>query len=372
MGPLLPEIGADLDMSYAVSGLLPTIPVLCMGLFALPAARLAARWGTRHAVAGCLALIAVAGTLRAAAPGAGTLLACTIPIGIGMGLCGALLPVAVKERFARRPAMATGIYTLGIQIGAVGSALAVVALAAAGSWRLALAVLGGSAALVTAAWLALDRAETTGPPRAPRVAELRRVARAPAVWGLMGTFALMTVVYYGLISWLPEAYVEQGWSEASAAGLVALVSFAQIPGSLVVAGLGGRARSADRRVLLRAAGAAGAVAVAGSPPSRRRVAVGLPGRARDRDAFALLLTLPLDRSAHATQAGAIAAVMLTGGYTSAASRRGPRRAARRDGLLRAALYGLAGTARSCSARSSCCPRAGRRHYRFFPRAPLPG
>jgi cyanate permease len=84
-----------------------------------------------------------------------------------MGLCGALLPVAVKERFSGRPALATGIYTTGIQIGAGRLALAVVALAAAGSWRLALAVLGGAAALVTAAWLALDRGRTASP-RAPR------------------------------------------------------------------------------------------------------------------------------------------------------------------------------------------------------------
>jgi CP family cyanate transporter-like MFS transporter len=304
MGPLLPQIGADLDMSYAASGLLPTIPVLCMGLAALPAARLAARWGTRRAIAGCLATIAAAGILRAGAPGPGTLLACTVPIGIGMGLCGALLPVAVKERFAGRPALGTGIYTLGIQIGAVGSALGVVALASAGSWRLALAVLGASAALVTAAWLALDRGEGASPPRAPGIAELRAVARAPAVWALIGTFALMTVVYYGLISWLPEAYAEQGWTDASAAGLVAVVSFAQIPGSLLVAAVGGRGGSGDRRAILRGAGAATAVAVAGlaAVPGAAWIWAFAAGLGIGT-LFALLLTLPLDRSAHATQAG---------------------------------------------------------------------
>jgi MFS transporter, CP family, cyanate transporter len=43
IGPLLPSIRDDLGLSHAVAGLLGTIPVLCMGLFALPAGRLARR-----------------------------------------------------------------------------------------------------------------------------------------------------------------------------------------------------------------------------------------------------------------------------------------------------------------------------------------
>ena len=35
VGPLIPEIQDDLDISHAVAGLLTTIPVFCMGLFAL-------------------------------------------------------------------------------------------------------------------------------------------------------------------------------------------------------------------------------------------------------------------------------------------------------------------------------------------------
>ena len=67
VGPLLPEIDEDLGISHAVAGLLGTIPVLCMGLFAPPAAYLAGRLGTRAAIAVCLAGIAGFGLLRAAA-----------------------------------------------------------------------------------------------------------------------------------------------------------------------------------------------------------------------------------------------------------------------------------------------------------------
>ena len=94
-------------MSHFAAGLLSTIPVLCMGMFAPPAAYLAARVGAARAVTVSLLLIGGFGLLRAGAPGASLLILLTIPIGIGMGMGNALMPVAVKERFAHNPLRAT-------------------------------------------------------------------------------------------------------------------------------------------------------------------------------------------------------------------------------------------------------------------------
>jgi len=49
-GPLIPEIRRDLGMSHAAAGLLGTIPVLCMGLFALAAGPFSRRVGSRAAL----------------------------------------------------------------------------------------------------------------------------------------------------------------------------------------------------------------------------------------------------------------------------------------------------------------------------------
>ncbi len=304
-------------MSHAASGMLATIPVLCMGVFALPGARLAAHWGTRLAIGACLALIALAGLLRAVVPSAALVLACTVGVGVGMGICGALLPVAVKERFAGRPGLGTGAYTTGIQVGAVGSSVVVVWLASVSGWRLALAVLSVAAAAVCVAWLVLDRDAGTEPPRAPTPAELATVLRTPVVWALVAAFALMGTVYYGLVAWMPDAYVEHGWGAASAGGLVAALSFAQVPGALAGAWLGDRI--ADHRRLLGAAAAVlavGTVGVAAVPPAAYAGAAcaGLGMGVL----FTVVLTLPLDLGAHPTEAGAIAGVMLAGGYTMAA------------------------------------------------------
>ena len=117
VGPLIPAIQDDLDTSHAVAGLLGTIPVLCMGLFAPVGAYLAGRIGTRTAMATALALIGAFGVLRAAAPVGLARRPPHLPVGVGMGLGNAIAPIAVKERVADRPATGTGVYTTGIQIG---------------------------------------------------------------------------------------------------------------------------------------------------------------------------------------------------------------------------------------------------------------
>ena len=53
IGPLVPAIQADLEISFGDAGLLGTLPILCLGLFAPFGPRLAARLGPRDAMAAC-------------------------------------------------------------------------------------------------------------------------------------------------------------------------------------------------------------------------------------------------------------------------------------------------------------------------------
>ena len=165
IGPLLPLIQQNLDITHAVAGLLGTIPVLCMGLFAPPAPFVSGRIGPRRAVALALALIGVFGVVRAVAPGAVGVILLTFPIGVGMGIAGAILPVTVKERFADRPGFATGVYTTGITIGsAVAAATAVPLAHLAGSWRAPLLVFGVVSTGLAVLWLWLTRSRAGSPP----------------------------------------------------------------------------------------------------------------------------------------------------------------------------------------------------------------
>jgi MFS transporter, CP family, cyanate transporter len=316
IGPLLPLIQDNLDITHAVAGLLGTIPILCMGLFAPPAPFVSGRIGARRAVALSLALIGIFGVVRAIAPGAVGVILLTIPIGVGMGIAGAILPVTVKERFADRPGFATGVYTTGITIGsAVAAATAVPLAHIAGGWRAPLVVFGVVSTGLAALWLWLTRSEPIH--YRATVRPLKLPFRRLLAWRLVAAFFFMSSVFYGLNAWLPDVYVERGWSDASAGELLAVLNTVTIPCGFLVAWAadhwgsrrGWLAGAASLQffsllgILLWPAGGWGWAVLLG-------VACG--------PLFPLTMTLPLDAADRPAEVAALAGMMLGVGYTLSA------------------------------------------------------
>jgi CP family cyanate transporter-like MFS transporter len=317
IGPLLPSIQRDLDVSHAVAGLLGTIPVLCMGLFAPPAPFLSGRIGSRGAIGAAVALIGVFGIARAVVPGAVGVILLTVPIGVGMGLGNALMPVAVKERFSERPGFTTGVYTMGITAGATISAAIAVPLAqAAGGWRTPLLVIGAVSTALAGAWIWLTRSEPAHVRTDLR--PLKLPLRNPLGWRLVGAFSLMSFVFYGLNSWLPDAYVERGWSQSSAGALLAVLSGVSIPVGFAVAWAADHIGT--RRGWLVGSSALQVLSLLG--------VVLLPGAGwlwavllgmSIGPLFPLTMTLPLDAAEGPAEVAALAGMMLGLGYVLASA-----------------------------------------------------
>lgn len=317
VGPLLPQIQRSLHLSHAEAGLLGTIPVLCMGLFALPTPSLVRRFGTRAVFGGSLAAVSLATIVRAFAPGTWSILVLTFLFGIAAGVGGAVLPTIVKERFAERPAFGTGTYSVGINLGAAGAAAVAVPLAdAIGGWRPALGVLGASVATLAIVWVTLTRGRL--PEREPALALPRLPFRSGVAWTLALLFGLQATCFHGLSIWLADAFVERGWNTPSAGALVATFQFASIPATLLVSWAADRLL--DRRTYLLVSSSALTVAVVGLNLSSGASAWGwaVLGGAACGSLFPLALTLSVDAAAESHEAGAVAALMLGGGYSIAA------------------------------------------------------
>jgi len=118
IGPLLDPIRGDLGVSRAVAGLLPTIPFVCMSVFAFTGMRVVARLGYGPLVQVCLLVLAVASLLRAVMPTAGLLLLLTVPIGVAVALAGVALPPVIKHGFPRGGGRVTGAYVGAMGLGA--------------------------------------------------------------------------------------------------------------------------------------------------------------------------------------------------------------------------------------------------------------
>lgn len=311
VGPLLPLIREDLDLPASLAGLLTTIPVLCMGVFAPVGPRFAARLGPRTAFAVCLAVIVACGLLRAVAPAYPLILLATFGLGIGIGISGAIPSMIVSQRIPERPALGTGAYAGGIVAGSTIAAGVAVPLAVGGEWRQSLLLLSVASLLSLGGWLLLVRGEGKIP-RLDRSA--RRLPWGSATgWLLVLLFGLQSVLYYGIVAWLPNAFVERGWSTTAAGSLIAvfngigLVTTIGVP--LVADRLGAR------RPQLLASSAVATAALVGIivVPALAYGWIAILGLALGV-VFPLVLTLPLDVTDDPGQVGSVAALMLFGGY----------------------------------------------------------
>jgi CP family cyanate transporter-like MFS transporter len=318
VGPLIPLIQADLGISHSVVGLLPTIPVLCMGLFALVAPTAAQVFGTRLAMTLSILLMAGFGLVRAVAPDALLILLATIPIGVGIGIGGALLPIAVKEQFSRRPAFATGMYTNGIQVGAATSAAIAAPIALwLGGWRESLVVMSFLTLAVALAWFALTRVDPAG---ARRTSATRPhwPLRDRVAWMLVVSFALRAGIFQALLSWLPAIYVERGWS-ITAAGLLPLaITVGGLPATWLATRLADVRGS--RRLYMSVASTLmiGVALLFIVVPDIGYLGAVFCGLCLGT-IFPIALTLPLDLAERPQDAGALASMMLAGGFLGSAA-----------------------------------------------------
>jgi MFS transporter, CP family, cyanate transporter len=312
IGPLLPQMRVDLGMSHGVAGLLGTIPVLCMGIFAPIGPRLVARIGVRAALTACLTAISILGVARAVAPDAATVLAATLAIGVAVGTAGAIPAIVVKLRAPSVPALGTGAYAGGIVAGSTIAAAAAVPLAGtAVDWRFALAVISIASVVPIAAWLILvrpdrpDERNVATPPRLPW--------RSATGWLLALLFGLQSMIYYGLVAWLANVYVERGWDQASAGSLLATMNgiglLTTIGVPLVADRLGSRRGQLLTSALAILVALLGVLVVPGAG-FVWSAALGLALGA----IFPIVLTLPVDVADAPGEVGAVAALMLLGGY----------------------------------------------------------
>ena len=98
---LLPELSQALGLTGAQAGYLTTLPVLCMGLFAPFAPRLAQRTGIERTLLLVLAMITLGTALRGVLGTTGLFLGTSLA-GAGIALGNVLLPSLVKRDFPDR------------------------------------------------------------------------------------------------------------------------------------------------------------------------------------------------------------------------------------------------------------------------------
>lgn len=229
--PLLERIGGELRLSRAWTGALTTLPVLCMGVFAPVAQRMAHRLGRERATAVAMAVLAVGTAVRWGGQHVSLLYLGTLLAGFGIAVGGTIAPGIVKEYFPEHVGLVTAGYMLAMMGGAAaGSAVSVPMADALRSWPASLAswaLLAVAAAAV--AWPVARRAAAHR--TASGAAAEQRLPlpwRHSTAWLVAIFLALQSWQFYSELTWVPPFYESLGWSPTRAGLLLSVFSALQV------------------------------------------------------------------------------------------------------------------------------------------------
>ncbi|CNF40575.1 transmembrane transporter [Mycobacterium tuberculosis] len=313
IAPVLGELQDAFALSGAEVGVLTTLPVLCLGVFA-GVAPLVARWlGTETAIAGSLVMI-TAGIVLRVVQSPVSLFVGTVVAGAGIAMGNVLMPAVIKRVFPSRIGSLTGLaMMLMATSGAVAAGLAV-PLDEAGGWRLALAVWAVPSLVAALVWgpLALrGRRAPTAPVTAPRGGG--SLLRSPVAWFVAVFMGLTSLMFYVLMSWLPEIMRDAGFAPAAAGMMVSAMLFVGIPLGFVVPVFAARLR--DQRPLIVAVAVTMVVGIGGLllAPAAGWAWVIILGLGTG-SAFPLAYTLLSLRAPTPSVAAALSGMAQTGGY----------------------------------------------------------
>ncbi|WP_246178578.1 CynX/NimT family MFS transporter [Actinomadura decatromicini] len=314
IAPVLGELREAFGLSGAAVGVLTTLPVLCLGVFASVAPLAARRLGTDVAIAGSLVLI-TAGIVLRVVESPLSLFVGTILAGAGIAMGNVLMPAVIKRVFPTRVGSLTGLaMMLMAASGAVAAALAV-PLDEAGGWRLALAIWAVPSAFALLVWgpLALRGRSSRAAAETPARGADHSLLRSPIAWFVAAFMGLASLMFYVLMSWLPEIMRDAGYAPATAGMMMSTMMIVGIPLGFAVPVFAARLR--DQRPVVVAVAAVMVAGLVGmmAVPSAGWLWVVVLGLGTG-SAFPLAYTLLSLRSPNPSIAAGLSGMAQTGGY----------------------------------------------------------
>ncbi len=315
MAPVLGQVSEGLGLNASQAGLLTTLPVLCLGLFAPLAPVLARRFGSERVILGILATLALGIVVRSSLGATGVFLG-SLMAGASIGIIGVLLPGIVKRDFPQHAGTLTGVYTMALCLGAAMAAGATVPLAQHfnDSWALGLGFWMLPALLAMLVWL----------PQARQGHGLHKVAyrvrglwRDPLAWQVTLYMGLQSSLAYIVFGWLPSILIGRGLSPTEAGLVLSGSVIVQLVSSLSAPWLATRGKDQRLAILLvmliTLAGLFGCLYAPLSGLWAWAVVLGLG----QGGTFALALTLIVLRSKDAHVAANLSSMAQGVGYTLA-------------------------------------------------------
>lgn len=321
LGPVMNDIAVGLNLSSAVVSFLVTIPIVCMGVFALAASPLSNRFGMERVITVSLFLIAVSTLTRSYFESSFLLFFSSFLMGIGIAIAGPLLSGYVKHHFKQRSNVGMIFYTFGISIsGVLGSLSSSVLNQYLGwDWTITLEFWAAPILVISGIWAAfyLFKSTTSIALSAPKA---KMPWKAPRAWMLVACFGLQSGLFYTNVAWLLPFLVEKGVDIFHANVLLNISIFNGLIGGFLIPvivirmGLKFTSISAISIVIIAAAG----LLFGSNNLVFLYIVVAILGCLVSSGLFAIAMLLPFSEVDDGNAVASWTAMMLFGGYCFAA------------------------------------------------------
>lgn len=236
VGSLIALIRDDLSISNTVAGTITTLPLLAFAFVSPFAPKISKRLGMERTIFLSLIVLLIGIIIRSLF-GLSFFFIGTLLIGLAISFGNVLMPGIIKMNFPFRVGIVMGFYAVSMNsFGALGSGLSV-PLSTIGNlgWQGALAIVTVPVVIAILFWLPQLKkpVEPVATSRA-QGEKATSIWRSPLAWAITLFMGLQSLVFYTLITWLPEILHLHGYSPSAAGWMLFLMQFALIPVTFII------------------------------------------------------------------------------------------------------------------------------------------
>lgn len=228
VGPLIPFIREDMNLSNGLAGFLTTLPLLTFATFSLFAAGIGDYLGKAKAIFTGLLVLGLGSVMRVSG-GPVALYLGTALTGIGIVICNVLLIPLVKARMPTRTGSVMGMFSTGMSMLAAIATAVSVPLAVDLGWGWRGSLLFWSSFLFLALLVWWPQLKLSPKPKKQAAEPGKSVWSSRLAWQVTLFMGVQSLLFFTLITWLPDMMIDKGLS-ATDAGLMA--SMMQVVGLL--------------------------------------------------------------------------------------------------------------------------------------------
>ncbi|MCK0470459.1 MFS transporter [Halalkalibacter sp. APA_J-10(15)] len=243
VGPVIQDIRNDTGISNGVAGMLTTVPLLAFAFLSPFAPKIGRRLGNNGAVWLGLWILGIGIVIRPF-DSVSFLFIGTVLVGAGVAVVNVLLPGIVKKSFPAKVGLMTGLYTMSMGMAAsLGSGLSVpMSQQLELGWQNGLRFWGLFVLIGLIAWLPQLRNASRSSQLLMDKSVKSSLWKSKLAWQVTLFMGLQSLLFYCMISWLPEILTSRGIESVSAGWFVAGMQLIGLPATLLAPVLADRLR----------------------------------------------------------------------------------------------------------------------------------